>query len=373
MMFRGFSFCTRFGTWYLISNTVDRSVFETHWPDFDPEPVEPAEAEWILATLEPDPLGSNDDLRRFWQHYGSERFSVNLAGISDHQLYRVIVEEACGPFARGLNVHRKRGVEQRLWCQAAPSSAGGPGVSGIGEQPAVTPSQIARRQVAPSSALARPAPPKWIQDVLKIMCPKDKAFLDGLRARGVKITAYDRIYFDDPYYDGTKWTINRFEAGGTTSDAEINMIRSSVARENAATIFHEGVHTAQPDTMPWREKEYEAYIEEDRWRISNGFPPHDPSFRTKDPTGKEITNEAAVTAMVDKKYPGVTASSGGSAPEQIVGKTASGNTVVQRADGSRYTRPPKKGDSYAGREVTIPKGGIPVNMKELKCPTTHKG
>jgi hypothetical protein len=365
MMFRGFSFCTRFGTWYLIADVCDRSALEADWPDFDPEPLSPFEAGCALEGLTPNQLGWNGDLRRFWQSYGPDRFSLDLSRSSDHQLYSALVEQVRSRFGCQLHVHRQRAAN-------APSerplglSGGGAGTPAGEVEPADTPSQVARRQAGAGSVA--PAPAKWIQDVLKIMCPKDKAFLDGLRARGVKITAYDRIYFDDPYYDGTKWTSKRFEAGGTTSDSEINMIRSDVARENAATIYHEGVHTAQPDTMPWREKEYDAYIKEDRWRISHGFPPHDPSFRTKDTTGKEITNEAAVRAMVDKAYPGVTATSGGGALEQIVGKTASGNTVVQRADGSRYTRPPKKGDSYAGPEVTVPKGGIRVNMEELKCP-----
>jgi hypothetical protein len=200
------------------------------------------------------------------------------------------------------------------------------------------------------------------------MCPKDKAFLDELRARNVTVTAYDRIYFEDPYYDGSKWTTRHFEAGGTTSGTQINMIKNSDPVENAATIYHEGVHTGQPASLPWRDKEYQAYVAEDKWRISHGFPSHDPSFRTTDASGRPVTDEAAVRDFVNREYPGVTSTpSSGSAPEQVIGRTSSGDTIVQRGDGSTYTRPPKMGDSYAGPEVTEPPGGRKVETCQLKC------
>lgn len=234
-----------------------------------------------------------------------------------------------------------------------PGSGGGkPGGAGSGGKPP---------PLSPADVLVR--------DVLAVMCPKDKAFLQDLKARGVKITAYDRIYFDDPYYDGKKWTTKRFEAGGTTSGTEINMIRSSRASENAATIYHEGVHTGQPGSMEWRDKEYDAYIKEDQWRISHGLPPHDASFRKRDAAGNETTDPAAVRAFVDKEYPGVTSTpSAGGPPEQVIGRTPSGQTKVRRADGTEYTRPPKRGDSFAGKEVTVPKGGIPIDINKLQCP-----
>jgi hypothetical protein len=201
------------------------------------------------------------------------------------------------------------------------------------------------------------------------MCPADRAYLHDLRSRGVTITAYDRIYFDDPYYDGTRWTTRRFEAGGTTSGTHINMIRSSSAEENAATIYHEGIHTGQPRSMAWRDKEYDAYIREDQWRISHGMAPHDPSFRTTDSAGRQVTNPAGVQAFVDREYPGVTAASPtGGAPEQVIGRTGSGDTLVERSDGSTYSRPPRAGDSYAGPETTVPPGGVPVDMARLSCP-----
>jgi len=206
--------------------------------------------------------------------------------------------------------------------------------------------------------------------VLKVMCPKDKAFLQDLKKRGVTITVFDRIYFDDPYFDGTKWTTKHFEAGGMTDGTDINMIRGGTAADNAATVYHEGVHTGQSSSMAWRDKEYDAYEREDQWRISHGLPPHDPSFRKADKSGKQVTDDAAVRKYVDKNYPGVTAKApSGGAPEQIVGVSASGNTIVKRSDGSKYERPPLKGDSYpAAAPTTVPPGGIAIDMSHLQCP-----
>lgn len=221
---------------------------------------------------------------------------------------------------------------------------------------------------APTAAPC-PPPEPWLRDTLAFMCPQDRAFLDDLRARGVTVTAYDRIYFDDPYYDGTRWTTRRFEAGGTTSGTQINMLMGGSPSENAATLYHEGVHTGQPASMPWREKEYQAYIAEDRWRIAHGMPPHQPDFRTHDSAGNPVTDASAVRRFVDREYPGVTSTpaSGGS-PEQVIGRDASGNTVVQRADGTTYARPPRAGDSYAGPQVSQPPGGRRAQTCQLRCP-----
>jgi len=197
------------------------------------------------------------------------------------------------------------------------------------------------------------------------MCPQDKAFLQDLKARGVTITAFDRIYFEDPYYDGKAWTTKTFEAGGTTNGNEINIIQSPSGANNASTLFHEGTHTAQPNNVPWREQEYDAYVKEDQWRISHGLPPHHPDFRT--PAGK--TNDKAIRAFVDKEYPGVTVKSAGKPPESIKGKDeTTGNTIVRRADGTTYTRKPKKGDSFPGDSKEEPPGGRKIDMNQLQCP-----
>jgi hypothetical protein len=203
------------------------------------------------------------------------------------------------------------------------------------------------------------------------MCPKDKAFLDDLRARGVTITAFDRIHYEDPYYDGTKWTTKPFEGGGSTTGTHINIVTGGTTPAGVAgTIYHEGIHTGQPSSMPWSEKEYDAYTKGEQWAIDHGQPESFPGFRTTDGSGKSIPDAAAIRKFVDKEYPISTdaPSTPGAPPDRVVGSDPSGKTIMQRADGSTYTRAPKKGDTYAGPEIQDPPGGRPALTCQLKCP-----
>ena len=122
-------------------------------------------------------------------------------------------------------------------------------------------------RTGPGSGSSSPPPPdpdQWLLDIKAVFNrPEDKVFLDDLIRRGVTITAFDKIRFDDPIYDGTKWTVKVFNAGGSQRGTTIDMIRSANAVQNAAVIFHEGVHTGQPSSMSWSEKEYDAYTKEE--------------------------------------------------------------------------------------------------------------
>jgi hypothetical protein len=45
----------------------------------------------------------------------------------------------------------------------------------------------------------------WIRGIKEVMhFPEDKVFLAQLQARGVTVLAYDRIYFENPYYQGVR-------------------------------------------------------------------------------------------------------------------------------------------------------------------------
>lgn len=233
---------------------------------------------------------------------------------------------------------------------------------------------------APCPLAAPPVEP-WLRDALAIMCPKDKAFLDGLRARGVTVTAFDRIYYEDPYYDGTKWTTKHFEGGGSTSGTHINLLSKqpdgkggfvdAAPAETAETIFHEGTHTGQPSSMPWSEKEYDAYTRTEQWAIDHGIPGR-PGFRTTDSSGKPVPDTKAIRAFVDKEYPIAVdkpAAPGGPV-YKVVGRTPTGDTITQNTNPpyDRKTRPPKAGDTFAGPEIQVPPGGRTVKSDQLKCP-----
>jgi|GEM_PF-3550925 len=272
---------------------------------------------------------------------------------------------AAGAAAANLGITRKKGGP---WVSPAPDEASSANEPNEGE-PNAGPAGRAGPQSggtkgSGSGSKSGSGTPPWVNAILKIMCPQDKAFLQDLKNRGVTITAYDQIYFDDPYYNGSRWTTRRFNAGGTTVGKNINIIRSPDAADNAGTIYHEGIHTGQPQSMSWRDMEYDAYAKGEGWAIAHGLPPHDPSFRTTDAAGNQVPNVAAIKAFVDREYPGVTTASG----EQVVGKDSNGNAIVERADGTTYTRPPQAGDSYSGREVKQPPSGIKVDMSQLQCP-----
>jgi hypothetical protein len=203
------------------------------------------------------------------------------------------------------------------------------------------------------------------------MCPKDKAFLDDLRARGVTITAFDRIYYEDPVFDGTKWTTQHFEGGGSTSGTDMNIVIGSTPPEEvAATIYHEGVHTGQPASMPWSEKEYDAYTKGEQWAIDHGQPGR-PGFRTTDGKGKPIPDTKAIRTFVDKEYPIAVdkPKAPGGPVYKVVGKTATGDTITQNVNPPNdiKTRKPKKGDTFAGPQIEEPPGGRPAQPCQLKC------
>jgi Flp pilus assembly pilin Flp len=213
-----------------------------------------------------------------------------------------------------------------------------PGGGSSGPAPAPSPGPAPAPTPTPTPPAPLTAAEQTIQDVQKIFCPQDRAVLEALKKKGTKITVYNSIYYEDPVYDGKKWTTTHVDVDGTASPdgMEINLVRSNQGPvDQAATLYHEAWHVGQPPSMEQREKEYEAYRKTDEWRIARGLPPG--PFTTKDKAGKLVVDTAAIKAHVDGGYAGITVPSpkGSSAPpESIVGRTASGDTIVRRANGS---------------------------------------
>src|SRR5262245_38155912 len=93
---------------------------------------------------------------------------------------------------------------------------------------------------------------KWSVDgILKILCKNDKKIVDQLGKTTVNTA--DRIYFEDPYFDGKKWTTNTFEGGGSAdpSKKEITILSGTSNEEGAETFYHEIWHQNQPPGMGW--------------------------------------------------------------------------------------------------------------------------
>jgi hypothetical protein len=220
----------------------------------------------------------------------------------------------------------------------------------------------------PSGGPPCPPPEQWFKDILSKLCPDDKGLLDNLRNKGVNVTGYDKIYMDAPYYDGTQWTTRRLNASGMHYDDQIDLITTRPPGEMASTLYHEGIHAGQPNTMTLSEKEYEAYTKTEEWRIKKGLPAKMP--RTTDSSGNTVPDTAKIRQYVDDQYPNkYVPSATGGAPDRVVGNDpATGNTILRRADGSEYQRPPQKGDTFQVAPVKEPAGGRPVLSCQMKCP-----
>lgn len=210
-----------------------------------------------------------------------------------------------------------------------------------------------------TTLIGGPATSNWtVARVLAILCGSAAPLVGQLGSGAIPLSGYDRIYFDDPYYDGTQWTTKRFEAGGTNNGG-ITLLNNASDEEAATTLYHEGIHQNQAPRKTLAEREYDAYTRTEQWTLGNGLPSQaDPAggynFRKKDPHGKEVVDEAEVRRFVNDQYPvtsAAPASSGGPPPpipDQVIGRRPDGGAILQRSDGSTYTRSPQAGDTYPG-------------------------
>jgi hypothetical protein len=225
------------------------------------------------------------------------------------------------------------------------------------------PCEIARQKSADRAMAWTP------EGVCKILCEHDKAVVEQLRTTTIKVA--DSITYSDPYYDGTKWTTQRFQAGGN-SDATsklIGMLSGLSDTEAATTIYHEIWHQNQPRGMPPAEAECDAYYNTEVWTIARGLPgDQGGALRETDARGKIIASRHKVEELVQKAYP-VPPKTTGPAPPHPVDRDVRGNTVL--SDGS--TRLPRKGDRYYDpsppavvNEHTIPPGDAATSP--WRCP-----
>lgn len=142
-----------------------------------------------------------------------------------------------------------------------------------------------------------------IPGLLAVLSARDRALADKIRSGAVTLEVYRRIHYNDPYYDGTKWTTRPFEAGGQDGSNIVGMVSTQINEEVAGTLFHESVHDGQPPGMAWRDKEIDAYTQTEQWTIDRGLPSQsgDGSFRKVDSAGNTVVDPAAVRRDIDAK------------------------------------------------------------------------
>jgi hypothetical protein len=197
---------------------------------------------------------------------------------------------------------------------------------------------------------------EWtIAEVLKLLCPGDKDVVDDLAHTDVEIA--DRIYYDDPYYDGARWGTRRFDGGGSWDGEKLRVLTRGSAQEAASTIYHELVHKHQDSGMSWQAMEVDAYYRTEQWAIDRGLPGNS-DLRATGEGGGVIADRAAITEFVQRAYP-IPRDPVGPMP---VGRTDSGDTILSNG----ATRAPQKGDTFAGTEQAEGRRKIPGSI--WKCP-----
>ncbi|MEM6276050.1 MAG: hypothetical protein AAF714_03815 [Pseudomonadota bacterium] len=179
----------------------------------------------------------------------------------------------------------------------------------------------------------------------------------------------DRVFFEDPYFDGKTWTTKTFEAGGTSGGNEITVMTNTDCDEAATTLYHETWHSKQPAGMGWpHPSEDDAYYHTELWTIENGLPSQgNPPLRTKDSNGKVVPDKAAIKAHVDAEYP---QPSGGAGPDWTIQGHKDGpppeTRWFQRSTSKKVWKASKAGDSYAGPQQVV--GKQKMDSSKFRCP-----
>jgi hypothetical protein len=151
---------------------------------------------------------------------------------------------------------------------------------------------------------------RWtIAGVLKELCPSaDKWVVDKLKLS--KVLQFDKIVRNWKVYEKTKaggrgkFVKNHsYEVDGLANSKEKKIwVRTGKKDDEASsTFFHEVTHQDQPDVMPLLEKEFDAWIKEEEFRIRHGLPETSPGFRTT--VGGVVTaNVAEIKKYVKEQY-----------------------------------------------------------------------
>lgn len=165
-----------------------------------------------------------------------------------------------------------------------------------------------------SSAKSKP----WTKEgVLAILCKEDKDAVQRLdKANVYTFKENPYIYYKEVKQSDGTWkrveTIKAYGLGScmppdpATSDpgeVGIQFDPNLTNEEAAATLYHESIHLKQlPDMDTWP-SEYEAWIEEEKFRIKKGMPPTFSGARKKDKKGVWIADEDKIKEHVRNEYP----------------------------------------------------------------------
>lgn len=203
--------------------------------------------------------------------------------------------------------------------------------------------------------------------LLKILCAKDGDVIKYVQAN-VKVYKVDRVYFEDAYFDGKKWTTKLFEAGGTNSSGKMTFKSNTSCESAATTIYHEIWHDKQPLGMDWpHPAEDDAYYNTELWTIERGLPSQgDPALlRTKDSKGKIVPDKAGIKKLVDDEYPVQPPAPPGWRRKGF--DKGKGQTLwYDQVTNTKVWKASKVGETFPGPEKPVKKTLVPA--KDIKCP-----
>jgi hypothetical protein len=183
--------------------------------------------------------------------------------------------------------------------------------------------------------------------LLEILCKEDKDVVE--KAQKLEVTKAN-VFFDDEVFRNGKWESASDEWGGSASGNKVVLSANTDCEGAAETVYHEVLHTDQPDSMSWFDKEMEAYTKTEEWTIKRGLPGR-PSFRTPGPGGGLVPDTQAISNMLTADY-----------PIGITNRSPDGMSVKENG----VWRAAKEGDKFPGpqRLENVEK----IDPKEFKCP-----
>lgn len=142
----------------------------------------------------------------------------------------------------------------------------------------------------------------------------------GVRPKTYKFYKVDTLPWNEEKYESKKhWALGHkpvevisHQAKGyhDRKNMEIGVSRDFDAKEAAATIVHEATHAGQYEEAEEKkeamadlvEREVEAHMTEERFRIQKGIPPKVPKIKRMMVEGKEGVDEKSVRQFVQEKY-----------------------------------------------------------------------
>jgi len=204
-----------------------------------------------------------------------------------------------------------------------------------------------------------------VPGVLKILCAKDRNVVAGLSK--LNVTKYDSITFPDHKFDGKKWTVDPFPAGGTAQGNNVTILSGTSSQDAATTLYHEWWHTTQPASMNHCDKEREAYAQTEQWSIDRGLPGQG-GMRTME-NGKSVPDKTAIEQVV-KTYPGCGSGQTATDPYEV-GYDPDKNLTEMYDPKTNTTswRPSKAGDKVsAASPITKPAKPTVIPKSSWKCP-----